>query len=110
MTCSYLGYPRLNFAGQFRADSDIQNNKRCNYQLDYPGSPIESYLSGTNEFQFLDAKITSVVYKGGQTSLADPIVGSSIVGNLDQPFAKLIDLDVEVQDKAIIYGMKFGVS
>ena len=110
MASSYLGYPRLNFAGQFRADSDIQNNKRCNYRLDYPGSPIESYLSGTNEFQFLDAKITSVVYKGGQTSLADPIVGSSIVGNLDQPFAKLIDLDVEVQDKAIIYGMKFGVS
>lgn len=110
MICSYLSHPRLNFAGQFRADNDIQNNKRCNYRLDYPGPQTQSYLSGTNEFQFLDTKIISVVYKDGQTSLTDPIVGSSIVGNLDQPFAKLVDLDVDVQDKATIYGMKFGVS
>ena len=110
MNCSYLSHPRLNFAGQFRADSDIQNNRRCNYRLDHPSPQTESYLSGTNEFQFLDTKITSVVYENGQTSLADPIVGSSIVGNLDQPFAKLVDLDVDVQDKATIYGMKFGVS
>ncbi len=110
MSCSYLGHPHLNFAGQFRADNDIQNNRHCNYRLDYPGPQTESYLSGTNEFQFLDTKITSVVYKDGQTSLTDPIVGSSIVGNLDQPFAKLVDLDVDVQDKATIYGMKIGVS
>ena len=112
--CSYLGYPRLNFAGQFRADSDTRNNKRCNYRLDYPpvgqDPQTESYLSGTNEFQFLETKITSVVYEDGQTSLNDPIVGAKIVGNLDGPFAKLIDLDVDIQDKATIYGMKFGIS
>ena len=110
MNCSYLGHPHLNFAGQFRADSDIQNNRRCNYRLDHPSPQTESYLSGTNEFQFLDTKVTSVVYENGQTSLTDPIVGSRIVGNLNQPFAKLVDLDVDVQDKATIYGMKFGVS
>ena len=109
MSCSYLGHPHLNFAGQFRADSDIQNNKCCNYRLDYPGPQTESYLSGTNEFRFLDTKITSVAYEDSQISLIDPIVASSIFGNLNQPFAKFVDLDVNVQDKATIYGMKFGV-
>lgn len=111
--CSYLGYPRLNFVGNFRADSCTRNNIRCNYKMDYPLNPDTNAdwgFNGTNEFQFFGTKITSIVLEDGTESNDDPVVGCEIVQNIDEPFPKLTDLDVDVQDKSTIYGMKFGVN
>lgn len=51
---SYLGYPRINFQGHFRADSNTHNNDVCNYR-DAP-IPVDHYVDwnsqGTNEFEF----------------------------------------------------------
>ena len=67
-------------------------------------------FNGTNEFSFFDVKVTSVVDSSGENSMNDPVIGQSIVDNLKRPFSKLVDLDVDCQDKSTIYGMKFGVS
>lgn len=109
---SYLGYPRIHFAGQFRADPDTRNNFRCNYRL---SEPLASDLNadwgfnGTSEFQFYNTYVTAVVNKTGQLSTKDAIVGNYIIGNLRRPFAKLTDLDVDAQMHTTIYGMKFGI-
>ncbi len=109
---SYLGYPRIHFAGYFRADSDTRNNGRCNYR---PGVPVDPDangdwgFNGTNEFQFFNASITAVVDSSGQLNTNDSIVDLPIVGNLKRPFAKLTDLDVDCQDHSTIYGMNFGI-
>lgn len=67
-------------------------------------------FNGTNEFQFFDVGITSVVYQDGSTSETDSIVGRDIIGNLKRPFAKLTDLDTDIQDHSTIYGLNFGVA
>ncbi len=53
---------------------------------------------------------TSVVYESGDTSTNDPIIGHSIIGNLQRPFAKFVDLDVDVQTHSTIYGLQFGIT
>ena len=110
---SYLGYPRVHFAGQFRADTDTRNNARCNYRMD---KELDDDLNGdwgfngTNEFQFFDVGVTSVVYQDGTTSDTDSIIGRNIIGNLKRPFAKLTDLDTDIQDHSTIYGLNFGIA
>ena len=67
-------------------------------------------FNGTNEFQFYDVAVTSVVYHDGSTSEGDSIVDHNIIGNLKHPFAKLTDLDTDMQDHSTVYGMNFGIS
>ena len=109
---SYLGYPRIHFAGQIRADSDTRNNDRCNYRLDKETNPDlndDWGVNGTNEIQFFNATITSFINKNGIRSNLDPVVNHTIIGNLLRPFAKLTDLDVDCQDHSTIYGLNFGI-
>ena len=107
--CSYLGYPRFHFAGRFFADPNICNNDLCAYRLDKP--PFSPYTSevtcGTNEFQFHDCKVTSVVYQDGTFSMTDPVVGQDIVGNLEHPLAKMVDNTLNYY--TTLFGMKFGI-
>ena len=81
--------------------------------MDHPPNPDTNAdwgFNGTNEFQFFDTIITSVVLENGTESKQDQAVGCEIIQNIDEPFPKLTDLDVDVQDKSTIYGMKFGVN
>lgn len=109
---SYLGYPRIHFAGQFRADSNTRNNDFCNYRLDKPTNPdlngMDWNANGTNEFQFVHTKVTSVLYKDGTSSTTDPLVGQNIIGNLKRPIAKLVDINNSGAHMSI-FGMKFGI-
>ena len=66
-------------------------------------------FNGTNEFEFFNTYISSVVYQDGSSSVEDPVVGRHIIGNLERPFAKLTDLDTDCQDHSTIYGLKFGI-
>ena len=101
---SYLDFPRTNFAGQFHADVSTRNNDGCNYKLPTPPVNVWNPL-GTGEF-YIDAKVTSVVYKDGTYSTQDPIVNSPIVNNINMPPAKLVDLDPDNQMKSTVYGLQ----
>ena len=87
---------------------------RCNYKTENGFEDSEfnpnSNINGTNECSFLDSKVTSIVYANSSLSTVDElIVGGDVFDNDIQPFAKMIDLDVDVQGKSVIYGMKIGV-
>ena len=103
---SYLGYPRIHFAGRFLADPNICNNDLCAYRMDKPPPRADSKC-GTNEFRFHECKVTSVVYEDGTYSTADPVVGQGIIDNLDRPLAKMVDNTLS--GYTTLYGMKFGI-
>lgn len=67
-------------------------------------------FNGTSEFQFFDAHVTGVVHNDGSFSTEDSVIGADVIGNTDRPFAKVVDLDTDCQDKTTIYGMQFGIS
>ena len=109
---SYLGYPRIHFAGQFRADSNTRNNYRCWYMKDRDSNIDYNYdwnFNGTNEFQFFNTSVTSVIYKNGTTSTKDPVIGKQIIGNLDRPYGKLVGLNVQTEEHSAVYGLNFGI-
>ena len=112
---SYLDTPRIHFIGNFRADVDTRNNDRCNYIPDYvtPDLNRDWNSNGTNEFEFINTKVSEVNYDSPVTTITeenDPILSAFIVTNLERPFAKITDLDTDAQVKSTIYGMNFGIS
>ena len=113
MACSsYLGYPRINFKGNFRADSNTHNNDVCNYRdASIPENHYVDWNSeGTNEFEFVNAKVTSVVWNDGTVhEKDDAIIGHSIIGNLDGPISKISDGSTRDPEVFTIYGMQFGI-
>ena len=101
--------PRLHFSGHFRADVNTRNNENCNFDLSnrlYP--PEEWNFAGTEEFEFIDAKITSVIDKNGNEDSTSELLGAEIFSNDNEPFAKIVDLDVDFQVSSI-FGLKFGL-
>ena len=106
---SYLGYPRIHFAGQFRADVNFINNRRCAFCSKKNYNSTFKSMQGTNEFEFIQSIVTSVVYSDGRLSTEDNLVGHDIITNLARPLAKIITLDHESKIRSSIYGMKFGI-
>ena len=112
---SYLDPPQIHFTGNFRTDVDTRNNNGCNYIPDYviPDLNGDWNSNGTNEFEFINTKVSGVNYDSPVTIITqenDPILSAFIVTNLERPFAKLTDLDTDAQHKSTIYGMNFGIS
>ncbi len=64
---------------------------------------------GTNDFQFFNTHVTSVVEASGYVSNEDAILGHRIIGNLNHPFAKTTDLDPDDLIHSTLYGSKFGI-
>lgn len=109
---SYLGYPRINFFGNFRGDSNTRNNDICNYRRGPPNPNIDTLdwnVNGSNEFEFVNTKVISVVDENGNTLKSDGIIGRSIIGNLNGPIAKLSDGSSRDPEVFTIFGMKFGI-
>ena len=73
----------------------------------YTESSLHNY--GSNSFQFFDTVVTGITKMSGNQQTDDPIVGQPVVNNIDFPFAKIVDLDVDCQGRSAIYGMQFGV-
>ena len=74
--------------------------------------PPEIHDYGSNSFLFYNATVTGMVRVNGsliENSEGDPLFGQEIVTNIDRPFAKLVDLDVDCQHHSTIYGMNFGI-
>ena len=93
---SYLSSPQLHFSGNFRTDCNKKNDDPCNY------AKSGAFFRGSNNFEFSDAYVTSVVYADGRETQSDPIVGQQVVS---YPRAKLTDLDVDCQNASTIYGL-----
>ena len=106
---SYLDVPRLHFSGKFRADVNTRNNEDCNFDLNNTLFPPQEWnYAGTEEFEFFDTKITSVIDKNGNKVTNSELIGAEIFTNEKKPFAKIVDLDVDFQVSSI-YGLKIGL-
>ena len=106
---SYLDVPRLHFTGQFRADVNTRNNENCNFDLNnklYP--PEEWNFAGTEEFEFFNTNIISVIDKDGKENTNSELLDAKIFSNEKKPFGKIVDLDVDFQISSI-YGLRFGL-
>ena len=104
---SYLGYPRIHFAGQYRGDVNTKNNDVCEYFVDEPFGQTPSLdwnEYGTNDFELVSTKVTSVHYEDGTSSLKDSVVGQGFVGNVDRPHAKFVNDYIPC-----VYGLSLGI-
>jgi hypothetical protein len=112
---SYLGRPRLIFAGQFQADPSTVNNDpehfdtatfKPGYQRPGPDGGWWN-PGGHGIWGFRGCTIRAVVYRDGSTCddpNLDPIVGAPINPNAPAVPAKLVDLDPEQQGVTELWG------
>lgn len=116
---SYLGFPRLHFAGWYQTDPSSVNNDPVHFnngiftpndQLQAPpgvaalgwGQP-----KGKNYWRIFDCTVKSVVYSNGAQCTdptLDPIIGLAICDADNRPAGKLVDLDPEQQSASEIWG------
>ena len=81
----------------------------CNFDLNNILYPEQEWnYAGTEEFEFLNTKITSVINKHGIEDVNSELIGIEIFSNAKTPLAKIVDLDVDFQVSSI-YGLKFGL-
>ena len=109
---SYLDTPRVYFSGHFRADAQTVNNLQCNFDVDvnFDTNLNEDWNSlGTNEFSFLDTKVTGAVDKEGVFTESDSVIGAKVLDNGKSPFAKMVIQDVDTENTTAVYGMKFAI-
>lgn len=123
---SYLDTPRLHFSGNFLADPSTLNNTPNNFNPnnDFPSAERDNLgLSATNNLDLfwnpygqgtfaLSCKVCKVTYCDGSeatTSDEDPIIGTTVVSNLDDAPAKIVDLDPMQQNVSELWGMNVTI-
>jgi hypothetical protein len=118
---SYLGYPRLHFAGQFQGDVPTVNNNPTHFDSSQFLPSFHSYgdedngwwnPNGSGAWRFLNCTVRRVIYRDGticDDPAADPIVGAMVNGADDQVEGKVVDLDSENQGVADIWGFRVVV-
>jgi hypothetical protein len=112
---SYLGLPRLIFAGQFQADPSTVNNDpehfdsaafKARYQQ--PGQNNGWWNpSGRGTWSFEGCTVQQVVYRNGTVCsdpAVDPVVGMSINPTPPDVAARIVDLDSEQQGVSELWG------
>ena len=71
--------------------------------------PTEEWnFRGTEDFEFINTRITSVIDKNGNEDLSSELLGAEIFTNENKPFAKIVDLDVDFQVSSL-FGLRFGL-
>ncbi|XP_077864711.1 uncharacterized protein LOC144350403 [Saccoglossus kowalevskii] len=114
---SYLDWPRIHFAGYYRADAPTGNNVCDNYDIktfDQKLREQECLLlwnaKGSGRFYLEDCKVTSVCYKNGEcVTEKDDLIGKAVISNKHRPQAILADLDPSYHIASTIYGMHLTV-
>jgi hypothetical protein len=104
---SYLAAPRLHFFGEFIAEPSTINNDPSNFSgpIQQPGwNP-----NGDHRFAFAATTVTSLIKGGSLVTTGDPLIGAAVT-TPGAPFAKLVDLDVDVQVASRIYGLEVKVA
>ena len=115
---SYLGTPRIHFAGYARADTFTVNNFYRNYDIDnfhiiYEAVDLWQYADfnakGTGAFDFYDTHVTSVCETNGVCEDNNPLVGVSVETAMSAVSGKLVGTDFENYLGDTLYGMTFGL-
>jgi hypothetical protein len=121
---TYLGYPRLHFAGRFQADPSTVNNDPAHFDNDRFVARFQKRQTlnapngwwnpqGSGAWHLHDCRVTSVLYDDGtvvSSPEADPIVGGALVDANDRVSAKIVDLDPQWQMVSQIWGLRLQLS
>ncbi|WP_031468484.1 ferritin-like domain-containing protein [Sciscionella sediminilitoris] len=121
---SYLGYPRVNFAGKYQSDISTVNNALRYYNNDTfePRFQRPAYFTpkglidenglfnprGTGDFRLSGLTVRSGLSPDGtllEDRSKDPVVGMSILEGNRRVSAKMVDIDQRDQTVPGIYGL-----
>jgi hypothetical protein len=125
---SYLGWPRLHFAGRFQADTSTVNNDVRHYKSDVFEPQFQKMMvgrgggnyqrtngywnpEGTGAWRMLGCRITGVVQQEQLITdeRDDAAIGLLIAGSNDRVAGKLVDLDPQQQAVSQIWGLKIAL-
>ena len=119
---SYLGSPRIHFAGRFQADTSTVNNDVRHFDSEQFCAEFQDLMEIKDETivyyhgywnpqgsgaGLLGCKVTGAVLDGQVFDRPedDPVVGLFIGGSNDRVAAKLVDLDPQQQMVSQIWGL-----
>lgn len=123
---SYLGVPRIHFMGLFYSAPPNLNNRVNNYNLEIPlnyDTGLYKYPDGTSQLYLSQCLVTSVAGTDG-VLCSDPARDSLVGARVTSPgpetqkpdgkgglygFAKLVDLDPNMQFRTEVYGVRIYV-
>lgn len=117
---SYLGYPRLNFAGTIQTDVATANNAapyfdnnlfepRFQWRMNLPDVNGLWNPRGPGTVRLADVSVTSVCFPDGRqvtSGREDPVVGGRLVDDDLRTNGKMVDLDPSNQMVPEIYGWR----
>jgi hypothetical protein len=115
---SYLGYPRIHFAGSFQADVSTVNNTLANFddarflarfQRGGEGGRGAWNPRGTGAWRVRDCRVTSVLSADGRPRSGDPAATAVVTQANDRVSAKLVDLDPAQQGVSMVFGLRLGL-
>ena len=123
---SYLGFPRIHFAGTFFTNPGNLNNTTPNYENAQEGKPLVydtgryNNPKGVAQYYLRACQVTLVVGSDGQPLASDPLLGASVEsvspwGAQTSPsgasytLAKIADLDPDMQFRSELYGFRLFV-
>ena len=95
-----------------RIDINTVNNIPCNFDLEEPLGDPEGYqnwnVNGTGEISFVNCTVTSAITDSGMVSNKDTVINGQVVNNLNEPYPKAVDLDVDYQFTTL-YGLTITI-
>ncbi|MER6993996.1 ferritin-like protein [Saccharopolyspora hirsuta] len=117
---SYLGHPRLNFAGTFQSDVATVNNAapyfdnnafepRYRWRMNLPDINGLWNPVGTNAFRLTDVAITSGCYPDGRTETyrgVDPVLEGRLADDDLRVHGRFVDLDPQNQLVSELCGVR----
>lgn len=125
---SYLGWPRLHFAGRFQADTSTVNNDVRHYKSDAFQPQFQAMMvghgqgesertngywnpEGTGAWRMLGCRVTGVALPHRTLSATGDhaAVGLRIAGSSDRVAGKLVDLDPQQQAVSQIWGLTIAL-
>jgi hypothetical protein len=117
---SYLGYPRLHFAGRFSATISTVNNDaahydnarfRPEYQQPTEGAAWNGWFNprGDANWRLIGCRVTAALMSDGSGAARDPVRRCFVADSDRLPPAKLADLDPEQQLCSVIWGLEMRI-
>eukprot|EP00731_Ephydatia_muelleri_P001489 Em0001g1489a len=95
-----------------RVDVNTVNNIPCNFDLEEPLGDPSGYqnwnVNGTGEISFVNCTVSSAITHFGMASNEDTVINGQVVNNLNEPYPKAVDLDVDYQFTTI-YGLTITI-
>jgi hypothetical protein len=120
---SYLGFPRLTFAGTFQSDICTVNNippyydnnmfePRFQWRMNAPDYNGLWHPKGSNAMRLTEVRITSGSLPDGKlltTRAEDPLIGCRVADDDLRANGKFVDLDPQNQMVSELYGVRMRI-